>query len=380
MLIRLHLLEPTGSLVTAETYNRLFTAHGVVMVFFFLIPAIPAVLGNFLIPLMIGAKDLAFPRINLLSWYVYVIGLALHALRARHRAGLDTGLDVLHALLDVVYSNTAVVPAGLGVFVTGFSSILTGLNFIVTIHKMRAPGLTWFRLPLFVWAHYATSVIQILGTPVIAVTILLVALERVFHFGFFDPDRGGDPILFQHLFWFYSHPAVYIMILPAMGVISELVTCFSRKRVFGYALHRRCRAWPSRGSASSSGPTTCSCPGQSVYASMVFSALSFLGGHPLRDQGLQLDGHPLPGLDLLADADALRLRLHRPLHHRGAHRPLPRHAGRGRARHRHLLHRGPLPLHHGGRDDHGLPGRAALLVAEDHRAGSTRSGGRGSRR
>jgi cytochrome c oxidase subunit I len=277
VIIRLNLVEPTGSLVTAETYNKLFTAHGVVMVFFFLIPAIPAVLGNFLIPLMLGAKDLAFPRINLLSWYIYVVGL-LFTLYALVVGGLDTGWT-FYTPYSVVYSNSAVVPAALGVFITGFSSILTGLNFIVTIHKMRAPGLRWYRLPLFVWAHYATSVIQVLGTPVVAVTILLVALERVFHFGFFDPARGGDPILFQHLFWFYSHPAVYIMILPAMGVISELVTCFSRKRVFGYAFIAASSlaiagigflVWAHHMFVS----------GMSVYASMVFSALSFLVAIP----------------------------------------------------------------------------------------------------
>jgi cytochrome c oxidase subunit I len=277
VLIRLELVTPPGDLVSSETYNKLFTMHGVLMVFFFLIPAIPATLGNFLIPLMIGAKDLAFPRINLASWYIYVIG-ALFTLYALVKGGLDTGWT-FYTPYSTVASNTQVVAAGLGIFITGFSSILTGLNFIVTVHKMRAPGLTWFRLPLFVWAHYATSVIQVLGTPVVAITILLVAMERVFHFGFFDPNRGGDPILFQHLFWFYSHPAVYIMVLPAMGVISELITCFSRKRIFGYAFV----------ASSSIAIAVISflvwghhmfITGQSVYAGMVFSALSFLVGIP----------------------------------------------------------------------------------------------------
>ena len=277
VLIRLNLLEPTGSLVTAETYNKLFTAHGVIMVFFFLIPAIPATLGNFLIPLMIGAKDLAFPRINLLSWYVYLVG-ALITLHALINGGLDTGWT-FYTPYSTAFSNTRVITAGVGIFVTGFSSILTGLNFIVTIHKMRAPGLTWFRLPLFVWAHYATSVIQILGTPVIAVTVLLVAVERAFHFGFFDPARGGDPILFQHLFWFYSHPAVYIMVLPAMGVISELVACFSRKKIFGYSFI----AMSSLAIAGLSFLVWAHhmfVTGLSVYAAMVFSALSFSVGIP----------------------------------------------------------------------------------------------------
>jgi len=232
VLIRLELLTPAGDLVQSETYNKLFTMHGVIMVFFFLIPAIPAVLGNFLIPMMIGAKDLAFPRINLLSWYIYVVG-GLFTLWAVVHGGVDTGWT-FYTPYSSTYSNSYVIMTALGIFITGFSSILTGLNFIVTVHTMRAPGLTWFRLPLFVWSHYATSLIMVLGTPVVAVTILMVAVERIFHLGIFDPKLGGDPILFQHLFWFYSHPAVYIMVLPAMGVVSELVTTFSRKNIFGY--------------------------------------------------------------------------------------------------------------------------------------------------
>src|SRR5881398_4052695 len=231
-MIRIHLLTPGGALVTPETYNKLFTMHGVAMIFFFLIPSIPAVLGNSLIPLMIGAKDLAFPRINLLSWYIYVIG-GCFVLYSFGTGGLDTGWT-FYTPLSSVYSNSAVTPAVIGIFINGFSSILTGLNFIVTIHTMRAPGMTWFRLPLFAWAHYATSIIFILGTPVIAIALTLVGLERIFHLGIFDPALGGDPLLFQHLFWFYSHPAVYVMILPGMGVVSELIACFSRKRVFGY--------------------------------------------------------------------------------------------------------------------------------------------------
>ncbi len=275
--IRLELVTPPGDLVLSETYNKLFTMHGIYMIFFFLIPSIPATLGNFLIPLMVGAKDLAFPRINLLSWYLYVIGLLFVFYSTAH-GGLDTGWT-FYTPYSTQFSHTAVNSAAIGIFIAGFSSILTGLNFIVTIHTMRAPGLTWFRLPLFVWAHYATSIIQILGTPVVAVTILLVALERIFHFGFFDPARGGDPILFQHLFWFYSHPAVYIMILPSMGVISELVTCFSRKKVFGYGFI----------AASSLAIAVIGflvwghhmfITGQSVYAGMVFSALSFLVAIP----------------------------------------------------------------------------------------------------
>jgi len=232
MLIRLELLTPQGDMVTSDTYNKLFTMHGVVMVFFFLVPSIPATLGNFLVPMMIGAKDLAFPRINLLSWYIYIAG-ALFAVASILMGGVDTGWT-FYTPFSTTYSNTFVITAAVGVFISGFSSILTGLNFIVTIHKMRAPGMTWGRLPLFVWAHYATSLIQVLGTPVVAITLALLALERGFHIGIFDPAIGGDPILFQHMFWFYSHPAVYIMILPGMGVISEIITCFSRKGLFGY--------------------------------------------------------------------------------------------------------------------------------------------------
>lgn len=277
VLVRLELLTPAGDLVQAETYNKLFTMHGVIMVFFFLIPAIPAVLGNFLLPIMLGAKDLAFPRLNLLSWYLYMIGLLL-ALWSLLRGGVDTGWT-FYTPYSTVYSSSHVVSAALGIFIAGFSSILTGLNFIVTTHKMRAPGLTWFRMPLFVWAHYATSLIQVLGTPVIAATILLVALERVLRLGFFDPARGGDPVLFQHLFWFYSHPAVYIMILPAMGVISELVAAFSRKRIFGYSFVAMSSlaiavlsflVWGHHMFLS----------GQSAYAGLVFAALSMLVSIP----------------------------------------------------------------------------------------------------
>jgi cytochrome c oxidase subunit I len=276
-LIRLELLTPQGDLVQAETYNKLFTMHGVTMIFFFLIPSIPAVLGNFLIPMMIGARDLAFPRLNLASWYIYIIGGSF-TLAAAAAGGVDTGWT-FYTPYSSIYSNTHVALTVVGIFITGFSSILTGLNFIVTIHKMRAPGMTWFRMPLFVWAHYATSIIFILGTPVIAITLALVGLERLLHLGIFDPDRGGDPLLFQHLFWFYSHPAVYIMILPGMGVISELISCFSRKRVFGYdfiAFSSLAIAilgflvWGHHMFVS----------GQSIYAGMVFSLLSMLVAIP----------------------------------------------------------------------------------------------------
>jgi cytochrome c oxidase subunit 1 len=271
VLIRLELLTPRGDLVQADTYNKLFTMHGVIMVFFFLIPSIPAVLGNFLVPMMIGARDLAFPRLNLASWYLYNVG-ALFTLGAMVTGGVDTGWT-FYTPYSTAGSGTNVIPTALGIFVLGFSSILTALNFIVSIHTMRAPGLTWFRLPLFIWAQYATSLITILGTPVLAVTIGLLALERVFRLGIFDPALGGDPILFQHLFWFYSHPAVYIMILPSMGVISEVITCFARKRIYGYGFVAASSlliavfgflVWGHHMFTS----------GQSAYASLVFSFLS----------------------------------------------------------------------------------------------------------
>jgi cytochrome c oxidase subunit I len=272
VLMRMNLITPQGALVEPETYNKLFSMHGIFMIFFFLIPSIPAVLGNFLVPMMIGARDLAFPRINLLSWYIFMAG-GLFTLYSVIAGGVDTGWT-FYTPLSTNFLNTHVMAAAVGVFISGFSSILTGLNFIVTIHKMRAPGLTWFRQPLFIWAIYSTSIIQILGTPVVAIAIALVAVERMLHVGIFDPALGGDPILFQHLFWFYSHPAVYIMILPSMGVVSELVTCFARKRIFGYSFIAFSSVaiavisflvWGHHMFVS----------GQSVYAGLVFSMLSF---------------------------------------------------------------------------------------------------------
>jgi cytochrome c oxidase subunit 1 len=275
--VRLELLTPRGDLLSADTYNKMFTLHGVIMVFFFLIPSVPATLGNFLIPIMCGTKDLAFPRINLLSWYLYVIG-GLLAIVVFARGGLDTGWT-FYTPFSTASSQTDVTLAASGAFVAGFSSILTGFNFIVTIHRMRAPGLTWFRLPLFVWAHYATSLVMILGTPVIAITLVLVMAERTLHLGIFDPRLGGDPVLFQHLFWFYSHPAVYIMILPGMGVISEMVAAVSRKQIFGYGFVAFSSlaiavlgflVWGHHLFVSS----------QSIYAGLVFSIITMLVAVP----------------------------------------------------------------------------------------------------
>ncbi|HMP75979.1 MAG TPA: cbb3-type cytochrome c oxidase subunit I [Kiritimatiellia bacterium] len=274
---RIDLMTPQADVLQSETYNKLFTMHGIVMIFFFLVPSIPAVLGNFLVPVMIGAKDVAFPRLNLLSWYVFMAG-GLIALGAIISGGVDTGWT-FYTPYSSMYANSHVILAVAGAFIAGFSSIMTGLNFIVTIQKMRAPGLTWFRLPLFIWAMYATSLVVILGTPVVAITLVMIFVERFFGFGLFDPALGGDPVLFQHLFWFYSHPAVYIMILPSMGVISEIISCFSRRRLYGYTFVAFSSlaiavigffVWGHHMFVSS----------QSVYAGLVFSFLTFFVAIP----------------------------------------------------------------------------------------------------
>jgi cytochrome c oxidase subunit 1 len=286
MLIRLELLTPQGDLLQSTTYNKVFTQHGIIMIFFFLIPSIPATLGNFLVPMMIGAKDLAFPRINLLSWYIYLLGgvITIYALLA---GGVDTGWT-FYTPFSTTFSNSYVVAAGLGIFINGFSSILTGLNFIVTIHTMRAPGMTWFRLPLFIWSHYATSLVMILGTPVIAITILLLAFERLSRVGIFDPANGGDPVLFQHLFWFYSHPAVYIMVLPGMGVISELIANFSRKNIFGYKLRGVFEPGDCRVRLFGLGSPLVRDQPVSLRGDDLLVP-EFCGGHSLGHQSLQLD-------------------------------------------------------------------------------------------
>jgi cytochrome c oxidase subunit 1 len=276
-LIRINLLTPAGSLVSADTYNKLFSAHGIIMVFFFLVPVVPTVLGNFLLPMMIGARDLAFPRLNLLSWYVYMIGAAL-ILWVIFSGGVDTGWT-FYTPFSSKASHTSVIPAMLAIVIAGFSGIFTGLNFVVTVHRLRAPGLTWFRLPLFVWSLYATSIILLLATPVLAMTLILVAVERVWGIGIFDPALGGDPLLFQHLFWFYSHPAVYIMILPGMGIVSEIIPCFSRKNIFGYKFV----AFASIGIAVLGFLVWAHhmfVAGQSRFAAMIFSFLSYLVAVP----------------------------------------------------------------------------------------------------
>lgn len=277
VVFRIELATPQGDFVTADTYNKMFSLHGIIMVWFFLLPAAPVVLGNFFVPMMIGARDLAFPRLNLLSWYLFMFG-GLFTLAVIILGGVDTGWT-FYTPYSSTYANSNVILAATGVFITGFSSIATGLNFIVTVHTMRAPGLTWGRLPLFIWSMYATSVILVLATPVLAVTLGLIAVERVFGVGIFDPAIGGDPVLFQHLFWFYSHPAVYIMILPGMGIITEIVTCFSRKTLFGYGFV----------AASSVAIAVLSflvwghhmfVSGQSIYAGVLFSLFSMLVAVP----------------------------------------------------------------------------------------------------
>ena len=271
-LIRLSLVVPNGQIFSNDTYNKLFTIHGVVMVWFYMIPSIPATLGNFLIPLMIGAKDLAFPKLNLTSWYIFMGG-SLFTLFTVLVGGVDTGWT-FYAPFSTTFSNTWVIPALIGVIIVGFSSILTGLNFVVTIHTMRAPGMTWFRMPIFVWAHYAVSLIFLLATPVITIALSLLVLERGFGIGVFDPALGGDPVLFEHLFWFYSHPAVYIMVLPGMGVISEIVPAFAQKKLFGY----RFVAYASIALASLTffvWGHHMFVNGQSEMASISFSVLSF---------------------------------------------------------------------------------------------------------
>jgi cytochrome c oxidase subunit 1 len=273
----LNLMVPEGGLVSADTYNKLFTAHGVVMIFFFLVPAVPAVLGNFVLPMMIGAKDLAFPRINLASWYLFVIG-GLWAIFAMLAGGVDTGWT-FYTPYSSKSSHYNVVLVIVGAVISGFSSIFTGLNFIVTTHRMRAPGLTWWRLPIFVWALYATSFIFILAVPVLAMALILVAIERFLGMGIFDPALGGDPLLFQHMFWFYSHPAVYIMILPSMGVVAEVIPCFARKNLYGYSAV----ALSSLGIAAVGFLVWAHhmfVAGISMYAAMIFSILSYLVAVP----------------------------------------------------------------------------------------------------
>ncbi|UPG73032.1 cbb3-type cytochrome c oxidase subunit I [Roseomonas gilardii subsp. gilardii] len=271
--IRLELFTPQQDLMSADTYNRMFTLHGTVMVWFFLVPSIPNTLGNFLLPLMIGAKDVAFPRLNLSSWYLFV-GAGAFLVYALIAGGVDTGWT-FYTPYSTMFSNSYVLAAVFAVIAVGFSSIMTGLNFIATVHMLRAPGMHWFRLPLLVWALYGTSLVMVLATPVLTAVLLLIFAERAFGLPVFDPARGGDPLLFQHLFWFYSHPAVYIMILPSFGVISEIVTCFARRQIFGYTFMVYAILWIAVIGFLVWGHHMF-VSGQSLYASLVFSFLSFV--------------------------------------------------------------------------------------------------------
>jgi cytochrome c oxidase subunit I len=271
-LVRYNLLVPEGLIQSAETYNRLFTMHGVVMVWFFLVPAAPVTLGNFVVPLMLGARDLAFPKLNLASWYMFVAG-GIIALYGLFVGGVDTGWT-FYTPLTSSFARGHVVLVVVGIFISGFSSIATGLNFIVTIHQLRAPGMTWYRMPVFLWSLYATSIILVLATPVLAITLLLLAFERIFQIGVFDPAIGGDPLLFQHMFWFYSHPAVYIMILPGFGIVSEIIPAFARKEIFGY----RAVVWSSIAIGVISffvWGHHMFVAGTSLYSALVFSILSY---------------------------------------------------------------------------------------------------------
>jgi cytochrome c oxidase subunit 1 len=276
ILVRLELMAPGKQFFTADQYNQLFTLHGAIMVFLFIIPSVPAALGNFVLPLMIGAKDVAFPRLNLASWYIYVIG-ASFAVYSMVTNAADTGWTFYTPYSTS--TTTAVISMTMGAFILGFSSIFTGLNFIVTIHKLRAPGMTWFKMPLFVWGMYATALIQVLATPVLGITLALLMMERSFGIGIFDPALGGDPVLYQHFFWFYSHPAVYIMILPGMAIISELIAVFSHKKIFGY----KAIGYSSLGIALVSFLVWghhMFISGQSELAAVVFSFLTFFVGIP----------------------------------------------------------------------------------------------------
>ena len=276
IVLRTELLSPKEVLMNADTYNQFFTLHGAIMIFLFIVPSIPAALGNFVLPLMIGAKDVAFPRLNLASWYIYLLGAAVAVLSIL-RGGIDTGWTFYTPYST--QTNTAVISMTTAIFILGFSSIFTGINFIVTVHKLRAPGMTWFKMPLMVWGLYATAIIQVLATPVLAITLVLLIVERVLGIGIFDPAMGGDPVLYQHFFWFYSHPAVYIMILPGMGIISELIATFSHKKIFGY----KAVAYSSLGIALVSflvwGHHMFT-SGQSELAAMLFSFITFFVGIP----------------------------------------------------------------------------------------------------
>jgi cytochrome c oxidase subunit 1 len=356
LILRIELMKAGEDFLTPAMYNQAFTLHGAMMVFLFIIPAIPGGLGNFILPIMIGAKDVAFPKLNLLSLYLYWTG-SIFTASSIVSTGLDTGWT-FYVPYSTTVSQTSVIAVTFGAFILGFSSILTGLNFIVTIHKLRAPGVTWYRMPLMLWAIYATSIVQILATPVLAITLLLLILERAFQVGIFDPKLGGDPVLFQHFFWFYSHPAVYIMILPGMGIISDIIAVHSHRRIFGY----KAIAFSSVAIALigflvwghhmfTSGPERARLDHLLVH--------HLLRGRAVRREGLQLDQHDVGWEHLLEHADALRDELPVPVHHRRSNRTTAwRMVGRRSPPARHVLRGRPLPLRHDGRGGHRVHRRA----------------------
>ena len=360
LILRLKLMSPGNALITAEQYNQIFTLHGAIMIFLFIIPATPAALGNFLLPLMIGARDVAFPRLNLASLYVYVIG-ALVALYSIAHAAIDTGWTIYTPYS--VETQGAIVSMTFGLFILGFSSIFTGINFIVTVHKLRAPGMSWFRMPLFVWALYATSIIQVLATPVLGITLLLLAVEKIFGMGIFDSRLGGDPVLFQHFFWFYSHPAVYIMILPAMGIISEVITCHARKTIFGYKFVAYSSiaialvsflVWGHHMFTS-----------ESVASSVIFSFLTFLVAIPSAIKVFNWTATLYRG-SIALTAPLLYALVFLFLFTIGGLTGLMLGAlGLNKHLHGTYFVVAPLPLRDGRRNGHGLHRRVAPLVAED---------------
>jgi hypothetical protein len=363
LILRIEHLTPHRTVVDAMTYNRLFTLHGVIMVWLFMIPAIPAGLGNFLLPLMLGAKDVAFPRLNLLSFYVYLLGAGI-TLSAMLMGGTDTGWTFYTPYSAT--SPTAVAPVVTGVFVLGISSIMSGINFIVTTHALRPRGMGWFDMPLFVWGIYATSIIQVLATPVLGLSLALVFLDHCFSWGIFDPARGGDPVLFEHLFWFYSHPAVYIMILPGDGHHQRGGLHLQPQESAVLQGHRLFLARHRPGRIPHLGPS-------SLRRRAVRLRLGSLRHHLragrglLGDQGGHLAGHHVPRIDRLHHADGVRLHLPVPLRLRRHDRGGPGGDVAGCPLARHLFHRRAFPFHHGGRHPHRADRRSALLAAEDHR-------------
>jgi hypothetical protein len=371
LLIRLELFAPGETIMGAQTYNAVFTLHGVIMIFLFIIPGIPAAFGNLIMPIQIGARDVAFPKLNLFSWYLYITG-AILAVTSLFTGGgpPDTGWTFYVPFSAQTSTNVSL--AAVAVFILGFSSILTGLNFVTTVHRLRTEGMTWMRIPLFTWSLYATAWIQILATPVIGITVALLFAERVIGTGLFDPAQGGDPIMFQHLFWIYSHPAVYIMILPGMGVVSDIIPVFSRKPCFGYKAivvsslaiafkprHRLCR-FPGLGTPHVHQRHV----GHGGLGLLVFDLHRC---HSLGNQGLQLAGNPLRGFHPARSTASLRAVIHPALYHRRANRPGPRRGGGRCPRSRYLLRRWPLPFRHVRRYRYGLFCRHALLAAKDLR-------------